>query len=160
AAATRSGTTCTRAPISGRGSTSRRADAAPDAELRPEVRSAEGRSNDMKARVAAATLGVAVLLVVGLSLSRRVSLASRLPARVSHDDAAASGRFGRRSFTDGGVAYQYQVFFPEDYEPKLPWPVIVALHGSAEKGDDGEKQVHVGLANVVRERVHDFPAIV
>ena len=34
------------------------------------------------------------------------------------------------------------------------------MHGSGEKGDDGEKQVHVGLANVVRERARDFPAIV
>ena len=96
----------------------------------------------MKLRFAAATLGVAALLVVGFS------------------GAPASGRFVRRTFTDGGVTYQYQVFFPEDYDPKIPWPVIVALHGSAEKGDDGEKQVHVGLANVVRERAHDFPAIV
>lgn len=112
----------------------------------------------MKARYAAAALGVAALLVVALPISRRASLASRLPTRVEHD-AATSGRFVRRTFTDGGVTYQYQVFFPEDYDPKLPWPVIVALHGSSEKGDDGEKQVHVGLANVVRERAHDFPAI-
>lgn len=113
----------------------------------------------MKARFAAATLGVAALFVVALPVSRRASLASRLPARVEHD-AAASGRFVRRTFTDGGFTYQYQVFFPEDYDPKIPWPIIVALHGSSEKGDDGEKQVHVGLANVVRERAHDFPAIV
>lgn len=114
----------------------------------------------MKLRFAAAALGAAALLVVGLPISRRASLASRLPPRVARDEAAASGRFVRRTFTDGDVTYQYQVFFPEDYDPKLPWPVIVALHGSAEKGDDGEKQVHAGLANVVRERAHDFPAIV
>lgn len=112
----------------------------------------------MKARFAAATLGVAALLLVALPISRRASLASRLPARVEHEPAT-SGKFVRRTFTDGDVTYQYQVFFPEDYDPKLPWPVIVALHGSAEKGDDGEKQVHVGLANVIRERAHDFPAI-
>src|SRR5690242_15350075 len=85
------------------------------AELRPEVRSAEGRSNNVKARFAAATLGVAALFVVALPVSRRASLASRLPARVEHD--AASGRFVRRTFTDGGFTYQYQVFFPEDYDP-------------------------------------------
>jgi predicted peptidase len=113
----------------------------------------------VKARFVAATLGVAALLVVALPISRRSSLASRLPARVERE-AGASGRFVRRTFTDGGVTYQYQVFFPEDYDPKLPWPLIVALHGSSEKGDDGEKQVHVGLANVVRERAHEFPAIV
>ena len=112
----------------------------------------------MKRRFAAATLGVAALLVVALPISRRSSLASRLPAH-AQNEPAASGRFVRRTFTDGGVTYQYQVFFPEDYDPKLPWPVIVALHGSSEKGDDGEKQVHAGLANVVRERAHDFPAI-
>jgi predicted peptidase len=110
-------------------------------------------------RIAAAALGVAALFVVALPISRRSSLASRLPVRAEHE-AAISGRFVRRTFIDGGVTYQYQVFFPEDYDPKIPWPVIVALHGSGEKGDDGEKQVHVGLANVVRERAHDFPAIV
>ena len=113
----------------------------------------------MNSRFVAATLGVAALLVVALPVARRASLASRLPARVEHD-AATSGRFVRRTFTDGGVTYQYQIFFPQDYDPKLPWPVIVAVHGSGEKGDDGEKQVHVGLANVVRERARDFPAIV
>ena len=76
----------------------------------------------MKARFAAATLGVAALLVVALPISRRASLASRLPARVEHEPAT-SGRFVRRTFTDGDVTYQYQVFFPEDYDPKLPWPV-------------------------------------
>jgi predicted peptidase len=113
----------------------------------------------VRARFAAATVGVAALLVVALPISRRSSLASRLPAHPT-PDAMASGKFVRRTFTDGGVTYQYQVFFPQDYDPALPWPVIVALHGSSEKGDDGEKQVHVGLANVVRERAHDFPAIV
>jgi predicted peptidase len=113
----------------------------------------------VRARFAAATLGVAALCVVALPIARRTSLASRLPAHVERAPAT-SGKFVRRTFTDGDLTYQYQVFFPQDYDPAIPWPVIVALHGSSEKGEDGEKQVHVGLANVVRERAHDFPAVV
>jgi predicted peptidase len=113
----------------------------------------------VRARVAAATVGVAALLVA-LPVARRTTLADHVRSRPVANEPATPGRFVRRTYTDGDVVYQYQVFFPHDFDPKLSWPVIVALHGSGEKGEDGEKQVHTGLANVVRDRANDFPAIV
>lgn len=107
----------------------------------------------------AATLGVAALLVVALPIARRSSLANRVPVRSIANEPTVPGRFVRRTFSDGGVVYQYQIFFPRDYDPSIPWPILVALHGSAEKGDDGERQVRIGVANVVRGWPGDFPLV-
>ena len=66
--------------------------------------------------------------------------------------------FARRDITLGGVGYPYQVFEPRS-RGKRP-PVVLFLHGSDERGDDGEKQLTVGLGPVVVLHARDFPAIV
>jgi predicted peptidase len=78
-----------------------------------------------------------------------------------HEDVAPTpGGFSGRTFTERGVVHRYQIFFPRDYTPARRWPVVVALHGSAEKGDDGVRQLEAGLGPVVRERAGSFPAVV
>lgn len=79
---------------------------------------------------------------------------SALPA--SH---AARGRFVRRALTSNGRRYAYQVFVPSTQLPR-PLPVVLFLHGSGERGDDGEKQIHAGLGPYVRAHAADFPALV
>jgi len=79
---------------------------------------------------------------------------STLPA--SH---AARGRFVRRALTSNGRRYAYQVFVPSTQLPR-PLPVVLFLHGSGERGDDGEKQIHAGLGPYVRAHAADFPALV
>jgi len=111
----------------------------------------------VKGRLAASLLAVAALLVVALPLARRSSHAHRAPIAVSAP--AVPGRFVKRTFVDHGIAYQYQVFFPRDYDAARRWPVVVALHGSAEKGDDGERQTHSGAGPVVRSQADSFPAV-
>ena len=65
-----------------------------------------------------------------------------------------------RSVTLDGVAYRYQVFVPVDYTPDHAWPVVLFLHGSGERGDDGLHQTAVGLPAAIRNDRTRFPMIV
>jgi len=42
-----------------------------------------------------------------------------------------------RTITIQAVNFKYQVFVPDDWTPQQKWPVILALHGAGERGDDG-----------------------
>lgn len=70
------------------------------------------------------------------------------------------GNFVKRSVTVAGKAYAYQVFVPVRRASGAMTPAILFLHGSGERGSDGEKQTHAGLGPYVRGHAADFPAIV
>jgi predicted peptidase len=70
------------------------------------------------------------------------------------------GQFNGRTFTDGGVTFRYQLFLPRGYDPAKRWPVLVALHGSAEKGSDGVQPLGVGVGKIVQAQSSTFPAVV
>jgi len=74
--------------------------------------------------------------------------------------SAQLGAFNARTVRVSGTEYAYQVFVPAAYTASRSWPVIVALHGSGEKGSDNQKQLGVGLGPVVRAAAATFPAIV
>jgi predicted peptidase len=59
-----------------------------------------------------------------------------------------------------GTTYKYQVFVPEDWTPRQKWPVILFLHGSGERGDDGLTQTDVGIGTAIRSDRGHFHAIV
>jgi poly(3-hydroxybutyrate) depolymerase len=59
-----------------------------------------------------------------------------------------------------GSMYDYQIFVPHGYAPARSWPVILFLHGSGERGNDNQLQMHAGLGPYVRENAATFPAIV
>lgn len=61
--------------------------------------------------------------------------------------------------TVGGLTLPYQLFVPR-HAPGASLPVVLFLHGSGERGTDGEAQLRVGLAPVVRAQMESFPAIV
>ena len=69
------------------------------------------------------------------------------------------GGFSARSYRENGVTYPYQIFFPRGYDASRRWPVVVALHGTGEMGDDNQRQLGVGLAPYVRAHAADFPAV-
>ena len=71
-----------------------------------------------------------------------------------------SGQFLARSVTIDGVAHKYQVWVPAAYDRARKWPAILFLHGSGERGTDGEKQITVGLGRALRDGKVDAPAIV
>lgn len=73
--------------------------------------------------------------------------------------APDTGRFVRRTVKIAGRSARYQVFVPAAARSR-PLPVVLFLHGSGERGDDGEAQVQAGLGPYVRAHAADFPALV
>jgi predicted peptidase len=59
-----------------------------------------------------------------------------------------------------GVTYKYQVFVPDNWTPKQKWPVILFLHGSGERADDGLQQTDTGIGTAIRDDRSRVPAIV
>ena len=81
--------------------------------------------------------------------------------------ATALSSFGRvqtgfldRAVTVSGVTYRYQVFVPAEFAQKKSWPVVLFLHGSGERGDDGLIQTEVGIGHAIRVKNSRFPFIV
>ncbi len=69
-------------------------------------------------------------------------------------------KFLARSVSIGGTIYRYQVFVPAHFNRHQQWPVILFLHGSEERGEDGLAQTKVGLGPALRQRPADFPFVV
>jgi len=65
-----------------------------------------------------------------------------------------------RSITVNGSEYRYVVYVPREFNKSKTWPVIIALHGGGEYGNDGLKQTAGGLAKEIRLNPARFPAIV
>jgi predicted peptidase len=65
-----------------------------------------------------------------------------------------------RSVVVEGVRYRYQVYVPVDYTPRKSWPVVLFLHGSGERGDDGSVQAQAGIGSAIRGDRKRFPMIV
>ena len=74
--------------------------------------------------------------------------------------AIDSGHFVPRSVTVDHVSHRYQVWIPAGYNASRKSPAILFLHGSGERGDDGDKQTRVGLGPALRDGKVDVPAIV
>jgi predicted peptidase len=75
-------------------------------------------------------------------------------------NAALPPRFLDRSITTNGVAYRYVVSVPAEWSPDRAWPIILFLHGSEERGEDGMVQSKVGLGLALHEHPERYPAIV
>jgi len=60
---------------------------------------------------------------------------------------------------DGGDR-KYTVYVPPKHDGKTPLPVVLFLHGSGERGDDGVKPVQVGIGPAVMANQGRFPAVV
>src|ERR1700720_4781058 len=65
-----------------------------------------------------------------------------------------------RTITLQGVIYKYQVFIPDNWTPRQKWPVILFLHGSGERADDGLQQTDTGIGTAIRSDRSRIPAIV
>ncbi len=95
-------------------------------------------------------VAIAMMALVSLSLAA----CSTMPRR------DAIGHFVARELTVDGVTRRYQVFVPSLAAGGASPPVILFLHGSGERGDDGVAQIEAGLGPYVRAHRRSFPAIV
>ncbi len=60
-----------------------------------------------------------------------------------------------------GKILPYRILYPENYNRKKKYPVIMFLHGSGERGNDNEKQLIHGANLFLRDDIRKaFPAIV
>jgi predicted peptidase len=72
----------------------------------------------------------------------------------------AAGKFVERSVIVEGAAYRYRVFVPALHAREADAPTILFLHGTGERGSDGEKPTRVGIGPYLRRHADTFPAIV
>ena len=71
-----------------------------------------------------------------------------------------AGTFVERTVLVEGTPRLYRVFVPARRADKQGTPVILFLHGSGERGSDGDKPTQAGLGPYVKAHAADFPAIV
>jgi predicted peptidase len=70
--------------------------------------------------------------------------------------------FLNKTFKDDKGESKYVVFVPQDYSGDKEYPLILFLHGSGERGDDGQAPVKQGIGNAIKFKDKDktFPFIV
>lgn len=73
--------------------------------------------------------------------------------------SVACGFLFKQLQTDDGPR-GYSVYVPPEYSPTTAWPVILFLHGSEQRGDDGLRPTVSGLADAVRRDRRLCPALV
>lgn len=77
----------------------------------------------------------------------------------THMTATGHGHFQARSLQFEGRLFRYQVFVPARRDP-AGTPIVLFLHGSGERGDDGRRQLQAGLGPWLQETAGSFPALV
>jgi predicted peptidase len=73
---------------------------------------------------------------------------------------ATEGAFLSRTFKVGKEQYPYQIYLPAGDAANGKRPVILFLHGSGERGSDGQRQTEIGLGPAIRSDHARFPFIV
>jgi len=65
-----------------------------------------------------------------------------------------------RSISVRGTSYPYSIYVPRAFDRSKPWPVILFLHGSGERGTDGLRSTQIGVGAAIRANPDRVPAIV
>lgn len=74
-------------------------------------------------------------------------------------DSTNTPGFHLRTLSSDQGDRKYTVYIPRDYDGKREFPLVLFLHGSGERGEDGVKQAQVGLGPAVLAAMDRFPAI-
>lgn len=85
------------------------------------------------------------------SLGKRAGLGGRTKGR---------GFLQRTHRGPDGTVYNYTVFVPYDYRGDRPYPLILFLHGSGERGRKGQKYLNVTFPPAIRKQEDTFGFIV
>jgi poly(3-hydroxybutyrate) depolymerase len=93
---------------------------------------------------------------------RRVALVPLWVAMAASPAAWARQETGflDRSIVFDGVEYRYAIHVPRNWSPERRWPVILALHGGGNYGNDGLSPTEGGLGKAIRIQPDRYPAIV
>ncbi len=69
--------------------------------------------------------------------------------------------YNKETFIRGTDTLRYRILYPEKYDKKNVYPLVVFLHGAGERGDDNEHQLDLGASLFLEDSVRKkFPAIV
>lgn len=85
--------------------------------------------------------------------------ATNVQAPATHPATSPTG-FLYKTLRMGEQSFAYTVYIPPEYTPDRPWPAILFLHGSGERGGDGLLQSEVGIGTAIRRNRALCPAIV
>jgi predicted esterase len=75
------------------------------------------------------------------------------------DNTTTAGFHLRTVKTDQGER-KYSLYVPESYDGSRVFPVILFLHGSGERGEDGITPAQAGIGPAIVNRPHGVPALV
>ena len=101
-----------------------------------------------------------MLLLAGSLMTLVLNLSPAATAPDSQPATPEAVGFLCKTLTFAGQTYAYCVYVPPDYTPEKAWPIILFLHGSGERGDDGLLQTDVGIGTAIRRNWKLVPAIV
>lgn len=69
--------------------------------------------------------------------------------------------YEKENFTRNGNTMPYRILFPEHYDPHKAYPLIIFLHGSAQRGNDNERQLIHGGEFFLKDSIRSkYPSIV
>lgn len=69
--------------------------------------------------------------------------------------------YKKEIFVQGTDTLRYRILYPEYYDSKTSYPLVVFLHGAGERGNDNEHQLDLGASLFLNDSVRSrFPAIV
>lgn len=81
-----------------------------------------------------------------------------LPIPMPQTDDSETAGFHLRTLKASGR--KYAVHLPNGYDPAKEYPVILFLHGSGERGDNGISQTQAGIGPILAANPERLPAIV
>lgn len=90
--------------------------------------------------------------------TRRILLV--LLAALALTGCTRHSQFLERELKVGDHTYRYRVWLPHHYTKLRRWPVVLYLHGSAERGSDNAQQVTTGLAPALERYGETYKTIV
>lgn len=96
------------------------------------------------------------------TLTLLLLLLSVVCAQAQMDDTTGFGAaYHKQFFIKGTDTLRYRIMYPENYNAKKAYPLLVFLHGSGERGSDNEAQLYHGGGLFIKDSIRkQFPAIV